>query len=114
MAALAAAPRLKVLRIVRPTILNAFLLDVAENPALERIELVDSAEIDMQLRIDRNQEKKFRDACIERKAIAQIAELPRTVFSTQISKHARLEALVDAGYLHMNYERLRRGRHGQC
>ena len=43
-AALAKAPRLRVLRARQPTLLNNFLLDVATNPALKRIELLNNTE----------------------------------------------------------------------
>lgn len=40
-AAFSRAPNLKVFRSRRPSLLNTFLLDIAENPVLERIELLD-------------------------------------------------------------------------
>lgn len=116
-AALAEAPCLKVLRTIKPTLLNAFYLDVAENPKLERIELTDQNVETPELRVVETRQTKKQDPNEERmlleEATKRVEEMPSTLFSSQIAAYPRLNTLVRAGYFHVNYNCLRRAKSGQ-
>lgn len=107
--ALAVAPNLKVMRTIKPTLLNTFFLDVSVNPALERIELVDPATSESASDLSLA-ETRGRCNGTERTVLAeaakQIESMPQTLFSSQILAHPRLNELVHDGYLRMACDRL--------
>lgn len=124
--ALASSPHLRVVRARRPTLLNTFLLDVAKNPVLERIELLDGTDMPdaipavsspttMQIQkpysaCDGAAFKSSLDvSCAAweafQAAAAELSALPQSVFASQAVEHPRLHELVRAGRLHLILER---------
>ncbi|KAI5118290.1 hypothetical protein M0805_003809 [Coniferiporia weirii] len=123
-AALASAPQLRIVRAHRPTLLNAFLPDIAENPTLERIELLDGAELPHAPPLAAPRARRWsadesgtgapctcngddNDAAAAKTTAAELATVPKTLFASEMKAYPRLDALVRAGRVHLVVQRLR-------